>query len=294
MELSDFITTTFVITDDFVKEHFPARRLRKRGFLPKLSDSEVITMEIVGEYMGLSTDKAIYQYFKRHWSNCFPQLPDRSNFVRQCANLCKIKEEFSYYLTHHRDKYIQIVDSMPLEVCKFPRAKRVKLFKGYASYGKWFGQTFFGFKLHLKVTSYGLIRRFILAPANIHDIHFAEDLVHDDRNCWILRDKGYRAKGLFDKLWNKRRIFFHTSYRRIDTKPDILPKQTVKKLTGMRRLIETVNGQLQQRFSIKKIWAKDMWHLANRIIRKILSHTFCVLLNLKLNKKPLAIESLVS
>jgi len=65
-------------------------------------------------------------------------MPDRSNFARQCANLWKVKEEFFNYLTKHQDKYIQIVDSMPLEVCKFPRAKRARLFKGQASYGKWF------------------------------------------------------------------------------------------------------------------------------------------------------------
>lgn len=294
MELYDFITTTFVIVDDFVEEYFPARKLRHRGFLPKLTDSEVITMEIVGEYLGLNTDKSIHQYFKRHWSHCFPHIPDRTNFVRQSANLWKIKEELFYYLTRHRDKFIQIIDSMPMEVCKFVRAKRTKLFKGEASYGKWFGRTFFGFKLHFKITSYGLIRRFILAPAHIHDIHFAEDLTHEDRRCWVLADKGYRSKKLFTELWNKRRIFFHTSYRRIDTKPDILPKQTVKRLTGIRRLIETVAGQLEQHFSIKKIWARDMWHLSNRIIRKILAHAFCVVLNLKFNREPLAIKNLVN
>ena len=293
MEIYDFIITTFVTVDDFIQEFFQARELRQRGFLPKLSDSEVITMEMVGEYLGLNTDKAIYQYFKRHWLNCFPYLPDRTNFVRQCANLWKVKEDFFYYLSQHQDKFVQILDSMPLEVCKFSRAKRAKLFKGEASYGKWFGQTFFGFRLHFKITSYGLIRRFILAPANIHDIHFASELTYEDKNSWVLGDKGYRSKELFTELWNKRRLFLHTSFRRIDTKPDLLPKQTVKKLTGMRRLIETVAGQMEQQFSVKKIWARDLWHLANRIIRKILSHTFCVILNLKLGREPLSLKGLV-
>ena len=31
--------------------------LRNRGFMPKLSDAEVITMEIVGEFMGKDQDK---------------------------------------------------------------------------------------------------------------------------------------------------------------------------------------------------------------------------------------------
>jgi len=293
MEIYDFIVTTFVIADDFVQEFFPARELRERGTLPKLSDSEVITMEMVGEFLGFDTDKGIYQYFKRHWRDCFSPFPDRTNFARQCANLWKVKESFIYYLAQNHDKFIQILDSIPLEVCKFPRAKRSRLFKGQASYGKWFEMTFFGFRLHLKITSYGLIERFILAPANIHDIQFAEELTYEDENSWILGDKGYRSEKLFNKLWNEKGLFLHTSFRRNDTKPDLLPKQTVKKLTGMRRLIETVNGQLEQQFSIKKVWARDLWHLANRIIRKILSHVFCVTLNLKLGREPLNLKGLV-
>ncbi len=90
MEIYDFIVTTFVTVDDLIQEFFLGRELRERGSLPKLSDSEVITMEMVGEYLGLDTDKGIYQYFKRHWLDCFSQLPDRTNFARQCANLWKV------------------------------------------------------------------------------------------------------------------------------------------------------------------------------------------------------------
>ena len=89
-------------------------------------------------------------------------------------------------------------------------------------------------------------------------------------------------------------MILHTSFKRNDTKPDLWPKQTVKKLTGMRRMIETVIGQLEQQFSIKKVWARDLWHLTNRIIRKILSHSFCVILNLQLGRQPLHLKSLVA
>jgi len=41
-------------------------RLRPRGFAPQLTDSEVITMEGVGEFLGLDTDVGIWKYFGRH------------------------------------------------------------------------------------------------------------------------------------------------------------------------------------------------------------------------------------
>ncbi|EKF05809.1 hypothetical protein FDUTEX481_00667 [Tolypothrix sp. PCC 7601] len=37
-----------------------------------------------------------------------------------------------------------------------------------------------------------------------------------------------------------------------------------------RRLIETVIGQLVERFHIEKIRARDMWHLTSRLNRKII------------------------
>lgn len=78
-------------------------------------------MEIVGEYLGYNKDKDIYQHFKRHWNAWFPDMPDRSNFVRQCANLWMVKEKFFCYLNGHRDRWLQIIDSMPIEVVKFVR-----------------------------------------------------------------------------------------------------------------------------------------------------------------------------
>ena len=49
----------------------------------------------------------------------------------------------------------------------------------------------------------------------------------------------------------------------------------------MRYRIETVFCQLTERFHVKRIWARDLWHLTSRWIRKFLSHTlaayFCFL-----------------
>lgn len=49
MDLSTFIVAVFCLIDDRLKKE---RRIRRRGPAPKLSDSEVLTMEIVGEFLG--------------------------------------------------------------------------------------------------------------------------------------------------------------------------------------------------------------------------------------------------
>ena len=73
MTLEDFIIQTYCFVDDFLKRFFPYP-LRKRGEKPSLSDSEVLTMEIVGEYLGNGSDKTIWPYFKEHWSHFFSKI----------------------------------------------------------------------------------------------------------------------------------------------------------------------------------------------------------------------------
>jgi hypothetical protein len=45
-----------------------------------------------------------------------------------------------------------------------------------------------------------------------------------------------------------------------------------------RRRIETVIGQLVERYHAKRVWARDGWHLWSRWQRKLLSHTLAVYL----------------
>ena len=45
-----------------------------------------------------------------------------------------------------------------------------------------------------------------------------------------------------------------------------------------RRRVETVLSQLVERFRAKRTWARDLWHLCSRWLRKVLAHTIGVLL----------------
>ena len=136
MDLNTFIVAVFCLIDDRIED----RALRARGPLPRLSDAEVLTLEIVGEFLGLDTDKAIFRYFRRHYGEWFPALGEvhRTTFARQAANLWKIKERLWQELlglTPH-DPAFAICDSMPLPACSFARAHRCKRFKGEAAFGK--------------------------------------------------------------------------------------------------------------------------------------------------------------
>ena len=59
------------------------QRLCQRGLAPKLADSEVITMEVVGEFLGLETDVGLWKYFNHHGRSWFPALGSRTAFAQK-------------------------------------------------------------------------------------------------------------------------------------------------------------------------------------------------------------------
>jgi hypothetical protein len=74
VDLDEFMVTAFCWIDDTLKATLRGQRLRQRGPVPALSDAEVLTMEAVGEYLGINQDLTLYQYFRRHYTHFFPAL----------------------------------------------------------------------------------------------------------------------------------------------------------------------------------------------------------------------------
>ena len=70
MDLDTFIVATYRLVEETIDEALGGgERLRlRRGPAPKLSDVEVFTIELVGEFLGIDTDKAIHLFFRRHYA----------------------------------------------------------------------------------------------------------------------------------------------------------------------------------------------------------------------------------
>jgi hypothetical protein len=272
-------TTLLITVDCLIDEGLGGRRLRQRGPDPVLSDSEVLTIECVGEFFGIDTDKGLYEHFRRHYRDWFPALGriHRTTFTRQAANLWAVKAQLRQQLLSQIsfDPAVSILDSFPMPVCRFGRAYRCRRLAGLASFGRDEGakQTYYGVRAHLRVCWPGVIVAGHLAPANLHDLTMAEDLVADAHG-WALGDRSYwsptRAELLADHgVW-------------LLAPPSRSAKRPGPRLPGRliqaRRRIETVIGQLVERYHAKRVWARDAWHLWSRWQRKLCSHTMAVYL----------------
>jgi hypothetical protein len=135
----------------------------------------------------------------------------------------------------------------------------------------------------------GVIVEASLAPANEHDRWVLEsDLLDGFGEGWLIGDTNYSSPTLGGDL----------AYYDIEL---LAPKKTSVKrerhpwprwLVNLRRRIETVASQLVERYRIKRVWARDVWHLTSRFWRKLLSHTCCVLLCQRSGLSPLRFSEL--
>ncbi len=299
MDLDSFIILVFCCVEDTLKECLQmlgVRRLRQRGPATILSDSEVLTIEVVGEYLGLRQEKAMFDYFRRHYSHFFPALSrvHRTTFTRQAANLWLIKERLWQHfvaVTVH-DERLAIVDSFPLAVCQFARAQRCKRLREVCAFGKDIvaRQTFYGMRVHVRICWPGVITRVELAPANIHELAVLPDLV-EGTSGKVVADRNYWAPPVKEAL-STQGIELLAPYRTASKDPHPNPKRDTV-LSRIRYRIDTVFGQLVERYSIKRMWARDLWHLSSRLLRQVLSHTLCVLLNQLQPNPPLRLADLV-
>jgi hypothetical protein len=70
MDVTTLLITVYCLIDDWLA----GQRLRQGGPTPVLSDSEVLTIECVGEFLGIDTDKGLYEHFRCHYRDWFPAL----------------------------------------------------------------------------------------------------------------------------------------------------------------------------------------------------------------------------
>ena len=76
-----------------------------------------------------------------------------------------------------------------VSVCRFARADRCRLSGGWAAYGRdeVARQTYYGFRAHFCLAWPGVIVGCVVAPANIHDMDGAEELLEHVQG-WALGD----------------------------------------------------------------------------------------------------------
>src|SRR4029450_13337946 len=81
VDIDTFLTTLYVMVDDFCKTVLPPEP--HPGPQALLSRSEIVTLAIFGQWQGFGSERGFDRYAQRHLRAAFPQLPSREQCNRQ-------------------------------------------------------------------------------------------------------------------------------------------------------------------------------------------------------------------
>ena len=285
-DFADFCLWTYVVVDDIFKQIAPL--LSRRGPTPDCSDSELISMTLIGEARGWAVETELLSHFNEH-RDLFPQIPSQSRFNRRRRNLMSILNRIRQILLSGLDLSADpqcVIDSLPLPVVKFHLVPSSP--KNWSAYGADFGhvaskkQTIYGYKLHLLVTMGGVIVDFELAPASASDLEVGFELLWGHTDKTVIGDKAYISAELAAQLWEQKRVKLQTIPRRNQKRQ--LPPRVKQIINSVRQIIETVNNQLNEQFAIETNHAHTFWGLCTRLYSKLTAHTLCIYLNRSIGK----------
>ena len=279
----DFILLVYTIIDDLYHQFVPTSVSQRRNVdTAKMSDSEIITLSICGELAGIDSENAWYSFVKRNYRHLFPRLCSRTRFNRTRRALLQVTELLRQKLTHSfpipTSRYF-VIDSFPLPVCKFGRARYCRSFRvDGANYGKCPSkkETYFGFKVHALITIEGYITAFEITPASVDDREGLRDFAENHLCLTVLGDKGYTGEQLWEDMQEKGICLM--SLKPSNHKNN-WPKEVRQVIFRFRRRVETVFSQLSEQLNAEKVLAKSFRGLCTRLQNKILGHNLCMAFN---------------
>lgn len=285
-DFDDFCLYMYVIVDDIWKKI--GHLFRRPGPEPACSDSELLTMALVGECRGWDLETEMLSYWQEH-RDLFPIIPSQSRFNRRRRNLHQafnlIRKVVLQKMPLSDDGHC-VIDSMPVPVVKFYLVPSST--GDWSAYGARFGkvpskkQTIFGYKLHLLMTLNGLILDFELAPANVTDLEAGLDILTDHSDLTVLGDKAYISDPIAEALLQFHQIRLLTLPRK--NQKQQLSSAAQQLFNQVRQIIETVNGQLSEQFNLEENHAHTFLGLCTRLYTKLTAHTLCIYINRLLGK----------
>ena len=85
VDVDTFLTTLYVMVDDFCKTSLPSEP--RPGHQAALSRSEVVTLALFGQWQSFGSERGFCRYAQHHLRAAFPQLPSREQYNRQVRQL---------------------------------------------------------------------------------------------------------------------------------------------------------------------------------------------------------------
>lgn len=259
------------------------------GVVPKFSDLEVMALSATAEAFGFDSEIYLFRRLHSEKGESLPNLISRRQYNQRRKLTAMLGEEIRKDIAMAMDGNEDVfsIDSKPVKVCQNARAKRCSMGKGdYERAPQWGycasqGIHYYGYKLHAVCGISGVIHSYDMTAANVHDLHYLNDVRWEYHDCMMLGDKGYLSAEIQQNLFDVANITLEVPYR-LNQKNWRPPTWAYKKF---RKRIGTIFSQLNDQFIMIRNYAKQPTGLFTRTAAKIAALTVLQYVNFVNHRK---------
>jgi hypothetical protein len=190
IDVDTFLTVVYCVCDEAYQREIAPQVRPRPGARPKLADSEVLALAVLGQWHGHRCERCFLGYVRREWGAYFPRLISQSAFNRRVrhlwAALCvlgpAVAREVSRYLG--RAPTYRVWDGVPVPLMRRCRGRRHRLFNDEAAVGRGGSdkEPYYGMHLLALANDQGTIGGFVVGPAATSEYWLAEALLRWGRD----------------------------------------------------------------------------------------------------------------
>jgi hypothetical protein len=178
MDIETFLTELYVIVDDCYKEHIAGQVKKHAGAEARLSDSEVMTIALAGQWrkgVAWDSERSLVRWMNAHGRKLFPHMLQRSAFNARVRWLWGafiiLQQVIGARLSSTQDIY-ECVDSVPLPAFSNGQACREAghwLWESQTGHGGTTGSFYTGDQVLASVTASGVVTGWLVGNADIDE-----------------------------------------------------------------------------------------------------------------------------
>jgi hypothetical protein len=276
-DLDLLLITVFCAADDLLPR-------RPRNARRMLIDAEVVTLSVAQVVMGIPSDERFLMVARKRLSHLFPQMPQRTGFLKRRALLTDTIEQLTSVFAadspgFHDD--VVLVDSTPIECGRSVETARRSQLADAADYGYCASHSrfFWGFRLHALFGLDGTPRAVVLTSPKTPERDVCLQLlsrVKRTGHLTVVADKGY-AGTEFEHAATTLNATVCRPRRKNEAGggPHLAP---------IRQRIESIFHTCKDILTLERHGARTLNGLRTRITTRLLTLAACISLNHRLGR----------
>ncbi len=333
MDMNTFLTTLYVYVDDWYKAEIPDTIARRRGPDGQLSDSEVLTLALVGQWrwgVPWQSERGMVRYMQGEGRQWFPGMLGRSRYNERArclwVVLIKLQQGLAEQLGSRTALY-EVVDCVPLPSCSTAQSRKKRHWLNWGTRGHGGTQGWYwGDQVVMSVTPDYAITGWLIGPANVDDRVMLQGLLmhRAGQSIFLLPTAGRPHRQLAapdflhplqacgqasvghmyvaDKGFNGFRWQRHwfqlfgvcvVTEPTNNLKPADWPTRWSTSLRSMRQVVETTFALLSTAFDLQHLHTHSLWGQLTRLAAISAAFNWGIWLNRQVGRPPLSHATLL-